>query len=58
MRLRIGNLLISAFFRDMRVDRSLDAEPPAFINGSLSGTKVHRIYEKTKLLRDFSLILL
>ena len=53
-RLRIGNLLISVFFRNLRIVRPLDAEPPAFINGSLSGTKVHRICEKTKLLRDFS----
>ena len=54
-RLRFGNLLISVFFRDMRIVRALNAEPPAFINGSLPGARVHRICEITKLLRDFSL---
>jgi len=57
-RLRTGHLLISVFFRDMRIVRALNAEPPAFINGSLSETKVHRIYEIIKLWEDFSLILL
>ena len=57
-RLRFGNLLISVFCRDMRIVRPLDAEPPACFNGSLSGAKVHRKNEITKLLKDFSLILL
>jgi hypothetical protein len=37
---------------------TLDAEPPACFNGLLSGAKVHRINEITKLWEDFSLILL
>ena len=52
-RLRTGNLLISIFFCDMRIVRALNAEPPAFINGSLSGARVHRICEITKFLKIF-----
>ena len=47
-RLRTGNLLISAFFRDMRIVRPLDAEPPACFNGSLPGAKVMLLFGITK----------
>ena len=40
-RLRFENLLTSVFCLNLRIERTLDVEPPACFNGSLSGTKVH-----------------
>ena len=49
----LSYILISVFCHDMRIVRPLDSEPPACFNGSLSGAKVHKKYEMSKLLADF-----
>ena len=50
----IENLLTSVFCLNLRIERTLDVEPPACFNGSLSGAKVH-IFVETDTALSFKL---